>query len=174
MLIQFTGKELLAFGRKLPATCVVRNELNGWRKNNQVVITMGQTVPHGLPYYPRQFPPGEWEITRVADCAKDGEDAEYWPVWMDTNATQLVRIWELDEEGNYYGPLYKWVPGHGYGIHHARYSKDGEMVDSNTTIGCINILDPENARWLGDEIREAVGMRQRMHINVPPWKEWQS
>ena len=171
MTIQFTGKELLAFGRVIPATCIVRNAKNELRKNNQVVITRGQTVPHGLPYQPKRFPPGQHEITRVVDMP---EDSVYWRVFMDTDATQMVRIWELDDDGNYYGPLYKWVPGKGYGIHHARYHKGGELVTSNTTLGCINILSPEDARWLGDEIREAVGMRQRMHINVPPWKEWLS
>ena len=173
MTIQFTGSKLLAFGREIPATCVVRNELNGWRKRDQVVITQGQTVPNGLAHYPRQFPPGEWEITRVADCAKDGEDAEFWPVWMDTNAWQMVRIWNLDEEGNYYGPTFRWVTGRGYGIHHARYSKDGILVPSNTTHGCINATLPDDAQWLGDETRTAKGLQHRVYIKVPPWAEWE-
>lgn len=169
MILQFTGTKILAFGRAIPASCVVRNEENHWRKDDQVVVTMGQTVPHGLPYQPRQFPPGEWEITRVADCAKDGEEAAYWPVFMDTDATQMVRIWELDDEQHYYGPLYRWVPGKGYGIHHARYSKAGQMVASNTTLGCINIASSDDARWLGDKVREATG---RVYIDIPPWNKW--
>ncbi len=169
MTIQFTGRELLAFGRSLAASCIVRNELNKWRKSDQVVITLGQTTPHGLPYYPRQFPPGEHQITRVADCAKDGDDAAYWPVFMDTDATQMVRIWSLDDDGNYYGPTYRWIRGWGYGIHHARYSKAGQMVTSKTTLGCINILSSDDAQWLGQEVREATG---RVYIDIPPWNKW--
>lgn len=174
MTIQFTGRELLAFGKCIPADCVVRNELNGWRKADQVVVTMGQTVPHGLPYQPRPMPPGVHDITRVTDCAEDGPEAAYWPVFIDTSAVQRVRVWDIDEEGNYYGPLYKWVTGRGYGIHHARYLKDGQMVPSNTTLGCINIASPDDAEWLADEIRCAVGVRKHVYINVPPWKKWET
>ena len=166
MTIQFTGRERLAFGRSLAATCVVRNELNKWRKSDQVVITLGQTTPHGLPYQPRQFPAGEWEITRVADMPKD---SEFWPIFMDTDATQMVRIWSLDDDGNYYGPTYRWITGRGFGIHHARYPKAGQMVKSNTTIGCINILSPDDAQWLGEQVREATG---RVYIDIPPWNKW--
>jgi len=168
MLVQFTGKELLAFGRKIPATCVVRNEQNGWRKRDQVVLTKGQTEPWGLPYYPRQFPRGEWEITRVVDM---GKDTEYWPVYIDTNAEQKLRVWDI-EDGEYYSPTYRWVTGKGYGIHHARYKKGGEFLKSNTTLGCINVLSPDDAVWLADHIRNAFGMRQKVYIHVPPWKDW--
>ena len=173
MTIQFTGQELLAFGRKLPATCVVRNERNEYRTRDQVVITRGQTTPHGLAYYPRQFPPGEWEIIRVADCPKDGEDAEYWPTWIDTAATQTLRVWDT-ERGEYYTPRMQWIVGRGYGIHHARYNKAGEMIPSNTTLGCINILSPDDARNLGEDIREAFSMKRRVFVRVPPWKEWKT
>ena len=169
MTIQFTGQELLAFGRKLPATCVVRNELNHWRKADQIIITRGQTTPHGLAYYPRQFPPGEWEIIRVVDM---GADTEYWPTWIDTAATQTLRVWDT-ERGEYYTPRMQWIVGRGYGIHHARYSKAGKMVRSNTTTGCINILSPDDARWLGDEIR-TTSMSKRVFVRVPPWKEWKT
>lgn len=170
MLIQFTGSELLAFGRKLPATCVVRNELNGWRKRDQVVLTAGQTTPHGLAYQPRMFPPGEWEVTRVVDMS---QDTEFWPVFIDTDANQMLRIWNI-EDGKYYGPAMKWVTGWGYGIHHARYSKLGEYVPSNTTLGCINVLSPDDASWLGMEVRNAKDMKCRVDIKVPPWNEWKS
>lgn len=168
MLIQFTGKELLAFGRSLPATCVVRNEMNGWRKPDQVVYTKGQTTPHGVAYYPRRFPAGTWELIRVVDMPKN---TEYWPVYIDTNATQTIRAWEV-EEGKYVRPKYQWIRGKGYGIHHARYKKGDDMVKSNTTLGCINILSPDDALWLGKEVREAMGMRQRVFIKVPPWNKW--
>lgn len=168
--IQFTGKRLLAFGREIPATCEVRNEQNGERKANQVVRTMGQTTPHGLAYYPRQFPPGMWEITRSVEM---GKDSEYWPVFIDTAAWQMLRVWEVDEKGHYDKPLMRYVKGRGYGIHHARWNPGPGMVPSRTTLGCINILNPDDAQWLGDEVHQAFGLRQRVWVNVPSWKDWE-
>ena len=170
MLIQFTGRELLAFGRASPATCIVRNELNGWRKRDQVVMTMGQTTPPGLAYYPRQFPPGEWEIVREVAMP---QDSEYWPVWIDTAARQRLREWET-ERGEYYRPVMRWFEGRGYGIHHARYEKNGEMVRSNTTLGCINIESPDDARRIGEEIRTAFDMKHQIYIQVPKWNAWKA
>ena len=164
-VVRFTGDTLWAFDRRIDATCEVRNELNRQRRPDQVVITMGQTVPYGIPYQPRRFPPGRWLITGVADM---GKDTEYWPVYMDTNATQQVRVWDLDEEGNYYGPKMKWITGKGYGIHHARWSNAGQLVPSRTTLGCINILSPDDAVWLSDEVRKAG----KVYVDVPPWSLW--
>jgi len=169
MILRFSGRALYAFGREIPATCVVRNEMNGWRKPNQVVRTLGQTLPNGIPYQPRQFPPGEWEITRVVDM---GDDTEYWPVFIDTSAVQILREWKLDAEGDYEAPAMKWLAGKGYGIHHPRIFKGGELVYSKTTLGCIGIESPGDAQWLADEIRESMGMRQRLYITVPPWRDW--
>lgn len=169
MLIQFTGSELLVLGKTISATCVVRNELNEWRKSNQVVYTGGQTNPNGLPYQPRQFPPGKHEITRIVDC---GEDSVYWPVFLDTDAVQKVKVWKLDDKGEYLSPMIRYVQGKGYGIHHARYKKGGELVPSNTTLGCINVKSPDDMEWLSEKIKEYFGLRQRVYIDIPPWKEW--
>ena len=169
-VIHFTGKRIKAFNREINATCEVRNEQNKERKPHQVVITQGQTVPHGAPYQPRKFPPGQWAITRVVDM---GIGTEYWPVFMDTAASQKVRVWDLDEEGNYYGPLLKWITGRGYGIHHARWNPGGGYRASRTTLGCINILSPDDAMWLGGRVRDAVGEGLRVYIDVPPWDVWE-
>ena len=168
MILRFTGHELTGAGAAIPATCVVRNEDNGWRHADQIVRTSGQTVPHGMPYQPRAFPPGRWDITRVVDM---GDDTAYWPVFIDTSAVQELPVWKLKQD-MYVRPTTKVFTGRGYGIHHARYHKSGLMVRSNTTLGCINILDPDDARRLADEIREAMGLRQAVCIEVPPWEEW--
>lgn len=170
-IITFTGRELTGMGKAIPTNCVVRNERNGYRHADEIVRTMGQTTPHGIPYQPRQFPPGRWEITRVADCAADGEDAAYWPVWIDTSAVQELLEWKL-KDGLYYRATSRAFIGRGYGIHHARYSKAGLMVRSNTTLGCLNVLDPDDMFRLAMEIREAMSMQQGVFVDVPDWEDW--
>jgi len=172
MIIRFTGRKLTGMGVAIPATCIVRNELNGSRHANEIVRTRGQTLPNDVPYQPRPFPPGQHDITRILDCAEDGEDADFWPVFIDTDATQELPVWKLKDE-LYVHPTTKIFMGRGYGIHHARYRKGGLMVRSNTTLGCINITDPDDAQRLAVEIREAMGMRQRVCIEIPPWQDWE-
>lgn len=169
-LVKFTGRTLEAWGTKINATCVVRNAVNGWRKPEQVVRTFGSTHPNGLPYQPERFPPGVWEITRVADM---GPDTVYWPAYIDTEATQQLPIWELDDRGRYLVPSDHTITGRGYGIHHARYHCNDAIIPSSTTLGCINILSPEDAQWFGEEIRKALGYRLHVFLEVPEWDEWE-
>ena len=168
--IDFTGKRILAWGREIDATCIVRNEENGWRQPWQVVYTMGSTTPHDLPYQPRPFPSGLHEITRVADMPLD---SVYWPTWIDTEATQELTVWDLDDEDMYRRPTRRTVLGRGYGIHHARFRKGRKLVPSNTTLGCINVLSPDDAIWLGKQIREAFAHRLHVFFDVPEWGEWE-
>lgn len=167
--IYFTGSHILAWGKKIPATCEVRNEVNGERKPWQVVYTMGSTRPHDLPYQPRPFPPGVHEITDVADMQLD---SVYWPMWIGTDATLELPEWDLDDEDMYRRPTNRIITGRGYGLHHARYRKGSRLVPSRTTLGCINILDPDDAEWLGEELRKAFGNRLHVVLNVPEWDKW--
>ena len=69
MKLIFTWKEILIENgttiiKRIPASCNVRNELNGKRFNNQVVYTYPEKG-HRKPYYPRQFPSGIFEITSI-------------------------------------------------------------------------------------------------------------
>lgn len=169
-MMRFTGSELVAFGRHLRATCLVRNELNRWRKSHEVVRTIGSSVPNGLPYYPRPFPPGSWEITRVQDI---GPDTAYWPVFLDTPARQELPIWELDDHGRYLQATTETFVARGYLIHHARHRINGEWVASNTTYGCINVLEVADMEWLAGNMRHAFGMRMRVFVDVPAWEEWE-
>lgn len=170
ILIKFTGNALFAFEDSIPASCVVRNEINGWRKTNDVVLTGGSTQPRGLPYQPRQFPPGRWLVTKVVDC---DESSVYWPVFIGTAAWQYLPIWSLGPNGGYYQQLETTFTARGYGIHYPRYEKQkGVLVKSNTTLGCIGTQTSDDALILGEAIREAMGMRQSVYIEVPPWEEW--
>ena len=171
LAMRFTGKAILALDRVIPATCIVRNELNGWRQADQIVRTHGSTVPHGIPYQPRPFPPGQWNITNVSDM---DADTEFWPRWIGTEAYQTLDAWILDDRGRYLCPYDFTIVGRGYGLHHARYRKDDVMVPSNTTLGCINILKPDDSKWLAMKVREFLGYRLPVFIDVPEWNEWEA
>jgi len=167
MILTFDGRELKGLSKKIEATCLVRNELNGWRRKDQVVYSMGQTVPHGVAYYPRPFPPGTWEITRIVPM---GQNTEYWPVFLDTSAVQEVTSWSV-KDGQYHKPEGK-LTGKGYGIHHARYLKGSEYVFSNTTLGCINVVEPDIMQWLADEVATAFDYKMKVYVKVLDWGDW--
>lgn len=166
--MRFTGRELLGFDRKIPATCKVRNEENGERSALQVVYTMGSTRPWGLAYQPRPFPAGVWDITEVAPMH---HDSEYWPFWIGTNARAEYPEWSVVND-RYGEPLERTFTAKGFGIHHARYLFRGELMASRTTLGCINILDPLDARWIGEEAQEAMASSWHIKAIIPPWSEW--
>lgn len=170
VVVEFTGRRLLCFDGEVEATCIVRNEVNGMRGADQVVYTYGSTHPHGLAYQPRRFPAGTHEITRVVDM---GYDTAFWPVYMDTSATQELPVWELSTDKEYKRELARTFTGRGYGIHHARFRRGRQLVPSRTTLGCINVIEPDDMRWLADEVRTAMAYRRRVFVYVPPWDEWE-
>lgn len=168
--LRFTGHEIIGFDRWYPTTCVVRNELNGDRRPDQVLMEKGGRVVKsgGTPYQPRPFPAGRWQISEVVWMPLT---SIYWPVFIRTNAWQYLDYWEIDENECYSRPTGKRFRGHGYGIHHARLDIGGELVPSSTTLGCMNVLDPEDAHSLGEHIVVAMGRHQHIYIDVPEQKE---
>ncbi len=169
--IEFTGAAILAFGREIAAKCIVRNEENGWRGPAQVVRTFGNTTPHGLAYQPRPFPPGEWNITTAYAKA---DSAETWPWFVATDAWQNLELWDLDERGRYLKPTGQTIVGRDYGAHYARYrTLTGLLVPSNTTLGCLNILDLGDARWFGSTVRSHLGLGTALKLIVPEWDQWE-
>lgn len=132
---------LTAWGRDIPCTCRVRNEINGQRQAYEVVWSTDTTGGRGFPYQPRQFPLGDWAIgepTRETDRYLA-------PYFIPTNAHQLVDEWEITERdrmeyvkrsGFRY---YDWA----YGLH---------FSTSITTLGCIRIGDPGDVYFLVDRI----------------------
>ena len=142
-----------AFGRDITVTNNVRNELNGLRTSSEVVYSTNQDGKNGKPYYPRQFPAGQWYITDIVAHDKkkdDGTPAEpyLYPFFLATNAHQTVPVYKLeivnDKEklGAPDGTVEDW----GYGIHHST---------SSTTLGCIKIVKEEDLTWLVGQIKAA-------------------
>jgi len=118
----------------------VRNELNKLRKPDQVV----KTTPDGLPYYPRQFPVGLWVVDRPVP--KDPSDDYLYPFFIPTLAKQMVDVWST-LNGKYAEKTGKQVMDYGYGIHYS---------ESNTTLGCLKVINKSDLVWLVGRINEEL------------------
>ncbi len=120
LIVQLNSGELV----NLSASCNVRNEENGRRKDSQVIRSM----PDSLPVQPRRMPIGLWEIgmpqRRLAEDRK--------PYFIPCDALQELPVWLLDENGYYESPMAKKVIDKGYGLHCSNWL---------TTLGCIMMAD---------------------------------
>lgn len=132
MTVIFTWKELIILDGiteiiRYPATCRVRNEINGQRKSNQVIYTVNKRPK---PYYPRTIPSGIHTITEI-EWVKKGTKRykEFGPVIIKTDAIREIFTWDLDREGNYWKPTGNTQIDTGYYIHHTHKYL--------TTYGCI-------------------------------------
>ena len=129
----FTWKELLILNgttviARYPATCRVRNELNGKRLKSQVVRTF-PNKGKSEPYYPRTFPSGIHRITAIEWLTNEKEIEKFGPVKIRTDAWRKVFTWDLDKKDNYHKPTGSTQIDTEYHIHHThRYL---------TTHGCI-------------------------------------
>jgi len=118
----------------LEASCLVRNEENGWRGSHEVV----KTIPADKPYQPRQFPVGVWHIGWPV-----AREEEYKaPIYIPTDAWREVPVWSL-VDGLYHRPTDETVIDEDYGLH---------CSTSNTTLGCIRIHRREDLYRLVSEI----------------------
>lgn len=120
----FVGEE------KFKATCVVRNELNGWRKDNQIIETFPSSGER-KPYYPRKFPTGLWEVKTPIYT----DDPDFAPVKIPTSAVRKILTWDVSSG------RYRMVDGHqDDSFYHLHYASN-----SNTTLGCIRLDSAEDA-----------------------------
>ena len=131
-------------------TCDVRNELNGRRKENQVVLS----IPEHKPYYPRPFPKGTWKILGVEYTT----DPVFAPVKILTDAFRMVRIWELDENGHYKNKTEEITKDKCYWLH---FSKD-----SKTTHGCIRLNSEADALKIAELIKTELKKTNSIELEV--------
>ena len=139
MNLVFTWKEIIIRNgtkvlEKFPATCIVRNEINGKRSTNQVIYTTPKTG-HKKPYYPRTFPSGIFEITQIEWLTDLNDIEKFGPVKIRTTATREVFTWDLDFYGHYWEPTGMIQKDYAYHIHHTH--------KYHTTHGCIRGGDTE-------------------------------
>ena len=167
MTLTFTGQKIIGLDIEIPVTSVVRD-----RGPNEVLKEKNGRISKAADaraYKPRPFPLGHWQITKIA---WQDEDSIYWPVFIRTNAWQWLSYWTLNRKGEYKEQMDMSFKGYGYGLHHARFCVGDELVRSNTTLGCQNIIVPSDADYLACTIDKILDSGEQVFIDVPPWRDW--
>jgi hypothetical protein len=121
----------------------VRNEINKERprpQSHDICISINKDGTPGVPIMPRPFPCGEWKITGFKEHPDPLENHGYlYPVFIRTNAVNLVPEWRLDENGFYLEPTGRIVEDYYNGLH---------FSTSWFTQGCIRIATETEVRLL--------------------------
>jgi len=147
---------LIANGAKIPVSCNVRTLKDGTR--GRAVKEVRRCIPDDLPYDPKPFPKGLWNITAVEWRDKYKFDEwEYGNVKIRTDARQLVMIWDLDQDGNYLRETNYGVLDKGYLLHYSQ---------SSTTLGCIRIATPEEAEVLAKYVQKYLDCGEGVQLEV--------
>jgi hypothetical protein len=140
--------ELYAFGRVLPVSCDVRNEVNGRRQATELAYS----IPEKLPYQPRQFPKGLWEVGRPV--ARQSKDLA--PYFIPTDAWQDLPVWDV-VDGKYTHPTDQKTKDMAYGLHYSEWA---------TTLGCIKLESKADLLWLVAEINGKLNGGLKVFLNV--------
>jgi hypothetical protein len=142
IVADLTKDKLIVGSSSFGISCKVRTLQDKTRKKDEVVLS----IPGRFPYDPRPFPAGICQIIGV-EWQKLNEKgipnfdaAVYGPVKIRTNASQKVSIWTLDMDGDYLQETQEQVEDYGYLLHYS---------ESSTTLGCIRLRSPEEAKVLG-------------------------
>ena len=138
--VNLKAKSLKIQDKEYYITCIVRNELNGWRSPMQVV----RSIPENRPVYPRPFPRGSWHIYGIEFT----NDREYSPVKIKTNAYQMLPVWGLTEHGHYGAKTQEYTRDEAYWLHYSE--------NSNTTLGCIRLNSTHDAFRIADIIKKEL------------------
>jgi hypothetical protein len=146
---------LTAFGKTIACSCRVRNEINGMRLPNQVVYSERADGELGVPYYPRQFPRGKWNVYHPVPRT----DHYMAPYFIPTDAHQLVEEWSIKQEDgtSYDQKTGRAVEDFGYGLHHS---------SSPTTLGCIKIESLDDLGWLVKRIQAEMADGRSVELEV--------
>ena len=148
----FHDEDKLYIGNKIfKASCMVRNELNGERKETQIVETWPLTGQR-QPCNPRKFPTGLWRVKQPVWT----DNLEYAPVKIPTDAVRRVLTWDI-KNGKYSEPT-----GHQsdafYHLHFAR--------DSRSTLGCIRLNSASDATAIAKLIEAALIVKGEVWLEV--------
>jgi hypothetical protein len=132
----------------------VRTLQNGTRRRHEVI----RSIPGNFPYMPAKFPGGLWNITGLEwQAEKKFDFRTYGPVKIRTDAWQYVKIWVLDEDGDYLRETEQNTKDFGYLLHYS---------ESKTTLGCIRIGTSDEAVTLGMLLEKALENKETITLEV--------
>jgi len=135
-------------------SCKVRSLRDSTRASSEVVRSM----PDDLPYDPRTFPKGLWNVTGT-EWQKDRkfDPDTFGTVKIRTDAWQMVNVWELDADGDYRRETDRKVRDSGYLLHYSAYK---------TTWGCIRMASREDAELLAKIVEAALKRGEAVQLEV--------
>lgn len=136
--------------RIIPCSCNVRNEINKWRGETEVVHGERRDGSQGPPYQPRGFPSGRWNVGKPVK-----ETDPYMAPWfIPTDASQMVDEWiteRIKGVERYLMKSGRTFDDWGYGLH---------FSVSSTTLGCIKILSLTDLLFLVDEVTACIDRKE--------------
>lgn len=143
--------------KKFRATCTVRNELNGWRNEDDPDEVVKHLPPDGTtpyPYMPRKFPTGRWKVK----VPVRSQNPVFAPYKIPTSAKRSVDLWDLKSDGSYDKPN----GDHGIdSFYHLHYSEA-----STSTLGCIRLDSEADAIEISNLVRNSIGRGDSAWIEV--------
>jgi hypothetical protein len=159
----FPNPIMTAFGKPVPYTCFVRNEVNGLRGMNEVVYAVNADGSKGVPVMPRIFPVGTWELKMPALRS----DPLLAPYFIPTTAWQFVDEWEVENRDGvawYTKPSGRKVKDFAYGLH---------CSTARESWGCIHIVDdPAGKRtkfeYIDDLVNDLINWLRDPTMAQPP------
>lgn len=142
-------------GSCIRCSCVVRNELNGWRprEDKPPQDEVVHTIPTKKPYMPREFPEGKWEVGRP----KPRTHPYKAPFYIPTTAYRTVKEWDLDDDGGYESETDRLVRDEDYGLH---------CSTSGTTLGCVKIHRERDLLRMAQEINRLMDHGEEVYFEV--------
>ena len=152
----FAGR-LLINGAEYSISNHIRTVKDGTRKTSEVI----RSIPDNVPYDPRPFPKGIWEITAIEWQEVDGKKKfdyyTYGPVKIRTNAWGYVNVWELDCDGDYLNETIRQVKDYCYHLHYS---------ESSTTLGCIRFASHEAAEKVARVCERILATGEQIQLEV--------
>jgi hypothetical protein len=84
------------------ATFSISNKIRTLRDETRAINEVVFSIPDNQPYDPQPFPKGLWNITGIEWQKEKGFSSyTYGPVKIRTNAWKMIKVWKLDEDGDY-------------------------------------------------------------------------
>jgi hypothetical protein len=158
---------MTAFGKSVPFTCFVRNEVNGLRAMNEVVYSVKSDGSQGPAIMPRTFPVGTWELKMPAPRS----NPLLAPYFIPTTAWQVLDEWEVENRGTASQPEMWYVQKTGrqvqdfaYGIH---------CSTAHESWGCIHVVDDPSGRrtkfeYLDELVNDLINWLKDPTMAQPP------